>query len=509
MLILKRFLLGLIPIKIVNHVITKILFSDRLAYSFIKGGNPRLLEILSEKKLIHEFEQVKYRVPLYRKFSEGKKELLHIWCKEDFVKNVPVTEKGFFQSAKTKSELIMDGNIGWVGMLYTSSGYTGNPMIWALGRAEKEYARREVTIGMKIIFNAPADKTLVINGFSLGSWVSGMCFSKYLEEKTPVLNVGPSSEEILRAIQHTHQDFDQIIIGCYPPFVKNMLEEWNSDRREYPKDKIRFILGGEGFSEEFRDYIYYLLGEEYNPKNKPKIISEYGAADIGVTGIHENNDTTQIRRAARDHEELNKDIFGTKEINPMIFQYNPLNYFIETNESGEIILTSLNFDKIEPIVRYNIHDKGGIISHNDMMKILKKHGVKNKPKLPFPFIYIIGRSGGEVSINSAKIHPETIKGALYNKEIAKKITGDFHLRVEKDKDFNQSLNIDVQLKKSVKRDKTLKKKIGDMIYSALTKHNVEYKDMVKHYGNKAHPNVNILNFSEFKDKGIKYHYIQK
>ena len=59
---------------------------------------------------------------------------------------------------------------------------------------------------------------------------------------------------------------------------------------------------------------------------------------------------------------------------PTLFQYNPAGSFIEEiNE--EIVLTTKN---ATPLVRYNIHDKGGIIKFREMEEILKKYGYDYK-----------------------------------------------------------------------------------------------------------------------------------
>ena len=56
---------------------------------------------------------------------------------------------------------------------------------------------------------------------------------------------------------------------------------------------------------------------------------------------------------------------------PMIFQYNPTDFLIESSETGELIVTIGRPDYIAPKIRYNIHDRGHTLSLEDLYSILK------------------------------------------------------------------------------------------------------------------------------------------
>src|ERR1700748_2494472 len=57
-------------------------------------------------------------------------------------------------------------------------------------------------------------------------------------------------------------------------------------------------------------------------------------------------------------------------VTPMIFQYNPLAYLLETNDKGEVICTISRPYNISPKIRYNIHDRGHVLMIGELKKKL-------------------------------------------------------------------------------------------------------------------------------------------
>jgi phenylacetate-CoA ligase len=57
-------------------------------------------------------------------------------------------------------------------------------------------------------------------------------------------------------------------------------------------------------------------------------------------------------------QELSAALFG-RELPPMIFQFNALDYLIETTPEGELLFTIGRQTSAAPKIRYNLHDLGG------------------------------------------------------------------------------------------------------------------------------------------------------
>jgi phenylacetate-CoA ligase len=106
----------------------------------------------------------------------------------------------------------------------------------------------------------------------------------------------------------------------------------------------------------------------------------------------------------------------------MLFQYNPLDYYIETDQNRELIVTINRLTVLSPRIRYNIHDLGGTVSFEQMLHHLGAHGLDplgacrqpGRPVFRLPFLYLFGRSDQTISYMGANIYPEDVEQALFS-----------------------------------------------------------------------------------------------
>ncbi|MEO7016344.1 MAG: CoF synthetase, partial [Leifsonia sp.] len=79
----------------------------------------------------------------------------------------------------------------------------------------------------------------------------------------------------------------------------------------------------------------------------------------------------------------------------MVFQFNPYDYLIETNDAGELVVTIVRKQNINPRIRYNIHDRGHVIRLKEVTPILRELGhqaVIDQQFLDLPLLFHYGRS---------------------------------------------------------------------------------------------------------------------
>ncbi|RLI39409.1 hypothetical protein DRO69_14315 [Candidatus Bathyarchaeota archaeon] len=490
-------LLAEILLKVLERFSGFIMKNPKVSVKLLQTINPELLEKISKRKAVLQLKRAAKKVPFYKIFlKQHKIKIEKLKSFSDF-KKVPLTTKeNYITKCRDLSNLFVDGKLSSTNLIYKSSGYTGKALVWAHNLEEGDDDITYAKIGLESLFSISKNTTLLINGFALGSWVSGMKFALIMSRIAPTINPGANQDEILELINFFCDKFDQLIVSGYPPFIKNLVELGLSKGINFRKYNINFLLAGEGFSESFRDYLYTLIGSS-SKGNKSKIYSIYGAADIGVSGINENDDTVMIRKAAEDNESLKYKLFGKCESTPMLFQYNLMNFFIEQNFSGELVITKTNLRTAQPLIRYNIHDLGGVISYRKMQEILDDEGVDIKIKLALPFVYVTGRNRGTISINAAKIYPETIHKALYkDASLARFITGRFKMRKEYTKRHDEKFIINIELKEGVTPSAKLKMRLEKIIKKQLINDNLEYKDMITHYSDLALPHVNLVKYKK-------------
>jgi phenylacetate-CoA ligase len=132
--------------------------------------------------------------------------------------------------------------------------------------------------------------------------------------------------------------------------------------------------------------------------------------------------STWIRQQAQKNPELAQKLFGDARRLPMLFQYDPLDYYVEQNDGGELIVTVNRTTALSPRLRYNVHDVGGRLDFDEVIATCKSFGLdplKDAP-LPYggkhpslPFLFVGGRSDSTMSYLGANIYPEDVEQALF------------------------------------------------------------------------------------------------
>jgi phenylacetate-CoA ligase len=180
---------------------------------------------------------------------------------------------------------------------------------------------------------------------------------------------------------------------------------------DWEKYRIGALVGGEAISEEMREYIERCFRPVY---------PAYGASDVDMGIAAELPLTVWMRRKAASDSSLRRALFRSEDRFPMLFQYNPVDYNIETNDAGELIITVNREKALSPRIRYNLHDAGGTITYSEAMKKLADAGLleesrrvlQGQPRWRMPFLYLFGRSDSTVSYMGANIYPGDVEKAI-------------------------------------------------------------------------------------------------
>lgn len=238
------------------------------------------------------------------------------------------TDKPSYVKPFTMAERCHGGVIPTRGaVIDTSSGSTGKPTAWVRGKDEREAGARVMQIALRQLI--PNKQILFLNAFALGPWATGMCVSHAVSEECLLVSVGPDVDKIIDVMNDFGHDKFMYVIAGYPPFLKMLVDSKAVDWKRF--DTIAFY-GGEGMSEAMRDYLLGAFKAVYG---------DYGASDLEINIGAENDFTVGLRRLMAKHEglrhKLNSRIAtlaGLERLSdalPHIFQYNQLDYVVETN----------------------------------------------------------------------------------------------------------------------------------------------------------------------------------
>lgn len=467
-----------------------------------------------EKVLLNLFHDVAAHVPAYEAFLAANS--IHpdsIQTFADFQK-LPAIAKGNYISRYSLQELCRHGKIEGCDMIAASSGSTGKPTFWPrFFIDELQIATRFEQI-FHDSFAAESKPTLAVICFTLGTWVGGMFTTnccRYLASKgypITVITPGNNKDEILRVVQEIGENFAQVVLLGYPPFLKDVIDTGIARDVDWQRYHIKFVMAGEVFSEEWRS----LVGERVGSQNPCyDFASLYGTADAGVLG-NETPLSICIRRFLAQNPEAAKALFKESRL-PTLVQYDPVSRFFEV-ENGQLLFSGNNGI---PLIRYNILDTGGIISYDAMLQFLADWGFNPLENLDqnsrgihkLPFVYVFGRSDFTVSYFGANIYPENVTVGLEQPVIKEWVTGKFVLQVKEDEQKNWFLSVVVELAPDVEASEDKRQAIAASILTQLLRLNSEFANYVpKEYQT---PQVMLapMGDREYFPIGVKHRYTRK
>jgi len=461
-----------------------------------------------EKHTLKLFKEVYKNVPAYRKLLKiNKINCDSIKTIKDF-KNLPAIDKKNYLQKNDFHDLVPGGNLSkgnW--NISATSGSTGEPFYFP--RTSHQDLYYALTAEFYLLTNFDIDKksTLYINCFALGVWIGGLFTYqaiKHIQEKNKydlaLINPGVNKEEALKVLKRLSPHYDQIIIGGYPPFIKDFVDYTNAKKFNWGKISAKFIFSGEAFSEDFRSYI----AKGAKLKNIYKdTLSHYGTVDIG-TKAYETPISILIRRLALKNKKFLNKLFGEHNRLPTLAQYIPEQFYFE-EKNGALLCTS---ESGLPLIKYDLKDAGGVIGFGDMLKMARESGINLRQEIKktrlsntvweLPFVYIFERMDSVVSLYGANIYPENIRKVLISNTFKKYFSGRFSMQITFTKKQDQGFLVHIELQKNVAKNTALKTRVEKAIFEELKKVNSEYYNNFKAFGRKVYPKVMLWKYEDQK-----------
>lgn len=469
----------------------------------------------AEQVVLQLCQDVAADVPAYKAFLEEQKidpELIETF--EDF-QSLPLLTKTNYINNYPLPCLCRHGQLENCDLVAVSSGSTGKPTFWPRFLSDEFHIATRFEQIFHDSFQADKRTTLAIVCFTLGTWVGGMytanCCRHLAAKDYPIIVATPGNNktEILRIVRDLAPFFEQVVLLGYPPFLKDVIDTGISEGINWSEYAIKLVMAGEVFSEEWRTLVSERIGSTNYYYDSASL---YGTADAGVLG-NETPLTICIRRFLAQNADVARSLFGESRL-PTLVQYDPTSRFFEVQD-GTLLFSG---DNGVPLIRYHIADRGGIISYQEMIAFLHTHGFDPLAKLksldergvvPFPFVYVFGRSDFTISYCGANIYPENVTVGLEQPGIKNWVTGKFVMEIEQDEDNNPCLSITVELAPGVTDTKAMEEAIALSIYIQLLRLNSEFANYVA--PENQLPQVTLLFFGDpgYFPVGVKHRYTRK
>ena len=464
-------------------------FTIRLIY--IPGIN-KIRTFNSKARAYSEFIKAKRRVPAYKSFLKT-----HNFSKPSFsgllpnIHEIPEIDKENYIKKFSIDARCVGGKIPTKNIIIDeSSGSSGTATNWVRGLKERKRNAKMIEFGMRTLVGK--EPLFVINAFALGPWATGVNVTMSCVSFSKLKSLGPEKEKIENTLKQFGENHNYVIMG-YPPFLKYLVD---TSEIEWDKFNIAFIFGGESMSEGMRDYLFQ--------KGIKKAYSSLGASDLELNISAENDFTISLRRLLRSNQSLQSKILKYTGALPMIFQYNPTDFLIESSETGELIVTIGRPDYIAPKIRYNIHDRGHTLSLKDLYSILKSLNISldklAKPQTDLPLLLHYGRADMTVSFFGANISPTDVNEVIYSLPELSKIVNSYNLSIDEDKEGTKKLIISLEVQKGKTTELLDLEKTQATFFENLSKINQDFREVRKMLPNSS---LTVLCFEDFGSGSFK------
>jgi phenylacetate-CoA ligase len=386
----------------------------------------------------------KKRVPAYAQFLADNGHVFRILELSAF----PETTKDGYVRRYGFAARCRHGRIPIAGTLVDeSAGSSGAALDWL--RSAKELRDVHLNTANWIRFTYPTERLFAINAFSMGAWATGTNMGIALSRACMVKSTGPDLAKIVDTVTRFGDEFDYLITA-YPPFLKHVVDALDACGFDWDRTRVYGVVGGEGMTEAMRDHLERRL---------VKVRSGYGASDIQIGIAGETDLSVWVRKLLVARPDVRAALLGSGEERiPMVFQYNPLENFIEINERGEAVVTVNNISVLSPKLRYNVGDEGLTMTRPELLRSLRSLGIVAPRQPPLagwasPFFFLYGRRDSTISYMGANIYPIDVEYGLYRDGALAAAIESFCLELEESPDLESRPVVHVQLREGERVDR--------------------------------------------------------
>lgn len=481
-----------------------LMISDRTMSLIYAPGFNRLRLFNSKARAYAEFIKARRRVPAYRDFLDS-----HEFSTPSFnglvpnMHEIPITDKENFVKIYSIDERCVGGKMPTTNVIIDeSSGSSGTATNWARGKKERQRNARIIQFGVRNLLGR--EPLFIINAFALGPWATGVNITMGCVPFSKLKSLGPDKLKILNTIQQFGPAHHYVIMG-YPPFLKLLVDDAQID---WSSLNVSLIFGGESMTEGMRDYLL--------SKGIKRIYSSLGASDLELNISAESEFTISLRRLIRSNDALRKRITRHPGALPMLFQYNPTDFLIETTAEGELVISIGRPDYIAPKIRYNLHDRGHVLSMKELYQVLDELNINHsqlvKPQTDLPILVHYGRADSTVSFFGANIGPTDIQETIYNSVHFSNLVNSFCISVNEDETGEKQLVISLELQEGQSITGLDREALQIAFYQQLAQTNQDFREAQRMVKTKEQCLLQFYAFAEgpFGDRDIriKANYIQ-
>ncbi len=464
----------------------------------------RLRWNLGKLKALAVFEEARRHTPAYRQFlAEHPFGRMRFRGLVPDLGRVPMMDKENYVKRYSIAERCHGGRVPAHGVIVDeSSGSSGIPTNWVRGRAERQANKRMLEFDLTRLVGAGPH--FIINAFTMGPWATGVNITMGLTDISMLKSTGPDVAKIANTLQFFGPGHRYLILG-YPPFLKLLVDTAGITWADYD---VAMIYSGEGISELMRDYLL--------AKGVRRVYGSLGASDLELNIAAENDFTIALRKKLLASPALAARLLKFPGAVPVVFQFNPADFHLETTHAGELLVTLCRPCYLAPKIRYNLHDRAQIIRFPELKRLLRSCGLRPEDLAlaysDLPILLHYGRADMTVAYFGCKISPPDVQEALLGvPELAERVasfTVFTHEGPQADKQLRICFELAERQPLRIRHDATL----NELFFAELRRINQDFRESWRMVPAEQKPQVEFHAFKTgpFADEGarIKRRYIQ-
>jgi phenylacetate-CoA ligase len=449
-------------------------------------GFEKLRWFTGKMKVYREFERAKGNVPAYGQFLNENGYAEGALYKSGTLVGIPVMDKESYIKKYSIEERCVGGKIPARNVVIDeSSGSSGQPTNWARGEKERLQNKRMLQLSMRYLLGEK--EHFIINAFALGPWATGINVTMSFTDMAIMKSLGPDVQKICNTLNFFGSQYHYIIMG-YPPFLKNLVDTAGIDWHKYD---VTFIFGGESMTENMRTY--------FLDKGISKVYGSYGASDLELNIAAENDFTIALRRALISNPALGRAL-SLPEGSPIIFQFNPADFYIETNERDEIIISIARPNYLVPKIRYNIQDVGRVVRIKELKKAVQMVGIDiaalSKMRTDMPLLFHFGRADAAVAYFGSKIRQTDVQEAIFSLPEWSSRINSFVITTNEDDSLNKRLTVSLELLPGNEIKEENLHQLQQQLFDSLSKVNQDFREAIRMVPKDAQPTVEVFDLGQ-------------
>lgn len=467
-------------------------------------------------RALHVAQETAAHVPAYARFLRlAGYDARRLRGLDDF-RRLPVTDKASYLLRYPVDLRCRQGELARMHMVTLSSGSSGAPTLWPRF-PEQDRAMLQAYVAMlDEHFRIRERWTLLVVNLAMGAWVAGTLvaelgqrmFSEH-EIRGTVATPGLSVDDTLQFVQQLSRHYDQTIFVGYPGALANLLEEGARRGIDWPALNVGIFTGGEYIAEAQRERMLARIGRD--PERLTGLFALFGSSEAGGALGYETPLCLLVRRLCARDPALTRALFANP-LMPSLTQYNPFSHFVEIQD-GEILLTMRGG---VPLVRYNTHDRGGVLAIEEVEARCRVHGIDLRAELqargfgshalrPLPFLYTYGR-GDAVVLHGANVYAEHLREVLEKACLRAATTGTFQFGATTEPTGRATLRVEIELRPGLAPTAELRALYEHGILRGLLGLNSEFRSAYESARGQLTLDVALVPHGHLAE-GVKPHYI--